>query len=258
MAWLSESGTSLATCTQFDIDQWVDEGPWLRHIARTFPLWAVEHRHATGFEIPLSARQDETSGIEQTSRWQLVRQLLHDETLDLTDRVAGLLVLLFAQRLSTITALTATHVTHEDAAVSLSLGSHPLQMPPPLDILILRLVNERKGFAVIGQIDDHPWLFPGAFAGRPMTNKQLMRRLHRLGIRVKPARNTALLDLVGELPAVVLSRLLGITVQTAAHWTRRSRLPESPTQPTSPAADPICLAPAPGAAVPRPVQSMAY
>ncbi|MBC9719742.1 hypothetical protein H9Y04_45590 [Streptomyces sp. TRM66268-LWL] len=195
LSWLRESGTSLATCTQSDIDRWVCEGPWLRHIARTFLLWAVAHRHAHNVEIPLPAREDETNGIGQRRRWELVRRLFHDEDIDLADRVAGLLVLLFAQRLSHITSLTVDHVTHERGVVSLALGSHPLEMPPPLDRLILRLLDERKGLAVVGQIDDHPWLFPGAFAARPITSKQLMHRLHRLGIYVKPARNTALLDL---------------------------------------------------------------
>ncbi|MCX4405895.1 MULTISPECIES: hypothetical protein [unclassified Streptomyces] len=227
LAWLRESGRTLATCTQSDIDRWTTEGPWLRHIARTFLLWAVEHRHASAVEIPLAPREDDATGIEQTRRWEIVRRLFHEETTDLADRVAGLLVLLFAQRLSKIAALTVDHVRQESGVVSLALGTHPLELPPPLDVLVLRLVEERKGQAVVGQVDDHPWLFPGAFAACPLTNKQMMRRIHRLGIRAKPARNTALLDLAGELPAVVLSRLLGITVTTAAHWTRRSGAPRA-------------------------------
>ncbi|QIY93178.1 hypothetical protein HEP87_01910 [Streptomyces sp. S1D4-11] len=246
LAWLRETSKSLATCTQSDIDRWVTEGPWLRHIARTFLLWAVEHRHASGIEIPLPAREDEMTGIEQTRRWELVRHLCRDEAIDLADRVAGLLVLLFAQHLSHTTPLTVDHVAHVRGVVSLSLGSHPLEMPPPLDTLILRLVNERKGFAVVGQTDDHPWLFPGAFAGRPMTNKQLMRRLHRLGIRTKPVRNTVLLDLAAELPAVVLSRLLGINIQSATQWTQRSGASRNVY-----AAD-FSRRPVPGGAVPGP------
>lgn len=222
LAWLHEHGRSLATCTQSDIDRWVDEGPWLRHTARTFLLWAVEHRHAHGVEIPLPAREDEMIGIEQTRRWELVRRLFHDETVDLPDRVAGLLVLLFAQQLSRIAALTVDHVTQPGGVVHLALGSKPLEMPPPLDELVLRLVNERKGRAATSRADDHPWLFPGAFAGSPLSGKQLMRRLHRLGIRARPVRSTALLDLAAGLPAVVLSKLLGIHIRSATRWTQHS------------------------------------
>ncbi|WP_329012029.1 hypothetical protein [Streptomyces sp. NBC_00690] len=38
----------------------------------------------------------------------------------------------------------------------------------------------------------------------------------------KPARNTALLDLAAGLPAVVLSRLLGIPIRSATRWTQYS------------------------------------
>jgi hypothetical protein len=33
------------------------------------------------------------------------------------------------------------------------------------------------------------------------------------------ARNTALIDLAAQLPAAVLSQLLGLQLQTAANWT---------------------------------------
>ncbi|MFE3932395.1 hypothetical protein ACFXPJ_00940 [Streptomyces goshikiensis] len=222
LTWLRENGRTLATCTQFDIDRWVTEGPWLRHLARTFLLWAVEHRHARDVEVPLPAREDEMIGIEQTRRWELARRLFHDETIDLADRVAGLLVLLFAQHLSRIAALTIDHVTQPSGTVHLALGIKPLEMPPPLDELVLRLVKDRKGYAATGRTDDHPWLFPGAFAGRPISGKQLMRRLHRLGIRARPVRSTALLDLAAGLPAVVLSKLLGIHIRSATRWTQHS------------------------------------
>ncbi|MCX4869353.1 MULTISPECIES: hypothetical protein [unclassified Streptomyces] len=55
-----------------------------------------------------------------------------------------------------------------------------------------------------------------------MSNKQLMRRLHRLGIRAKPVRNAALLDLAAELPAFALCRPLGIHIQSATRWTQYS------------------------------------
>ena len=43
-------------------------------------------------------------------RWATARSLLHDEDIDLADRVAGLLVLLYGQQLSRITALTRDRV----------------------------------------------------------------------------------------------------------------------------------------------------
>ena len=43
-------------------------------------------------------------------------------------------------------------------------------------------------------------------------------RLKRIGVSPKLARNTALIALAGELPAVVLSKLLGFSVKRAVVW----------------------------------------
>ncbi len=64
------------------------------------------------------------------------------------------------------------------------------------------------------------WLFPGRYPGRPLSRSQVMRRLHALGIRPRMARSTALVELASELPAVVVSRLLGVHQTTADTWKR--------------------------------------
>jgi hypothetical protein len=43
--------------------------------------------------------------------------------------------------------------------------------------------------------------------------------MRTLGIRARAARNTTLMDLAAELPAVVLSRLLDLHLRTATRWT---------------------------------------
>ncbi|ANP51892.1 hypothetical protein J2Z21_009398 [Streptomyces griseochromogenes] len=43
-------------------------------------------------------------------------------------------------------------------------------------------------------------------------------RLNQLGIRARPARNTALFELAAELPPVVLARLLGLNITSAERW----------------------------------------
>lgn len=45
-------------------------------------------------------------------------------------------VLLYAQKLSATTALTAQHVQHEDGRTLLRLGSRPVILPAPLDDLV--------------------------------------------------------------------------------------------------------------------------
>jgi hypothetical protein len=105
------------------------------------------------------------------------------------------------------------------------LGAHPLEIPPPLDELLLRLAANRRGFAALAHTEDHPWLFPGGAPGLPLTSSHLMPRLQKLGIRARPARNTALFDLAGQIPAVVLSKLLGIHINTAVRRTEQAGAP---------------------------------
>ena len=106
--------------------------------------------------------------------------------------------------------------------MSLRLGHAPILLPAPLDELALDLVAARKGHATVGHSDATPWLFPGGRPGCPIGAHQLMVRRHRLGIRVRPARTAALLQLATELPPVVLARLLDLHPTVAAAWQRLS------------------------------------
>lgn len=86
----------------------------------------------------------------------------------------------------------------------------------------MELVHQRHGYSALGRRDDHPWLFPGRAGGQPISSRQLMRKLTALGIQARPARNTTLMELSAELPAVVLSRLLGLHISAAEKWTKET------------------------------------
>lgn len=49
-----------------------------------------------------------------------------------------------------------------------------------------------------------------------------MRMLTVMGIKARPARNTTLMELSSELPAVVLSSLLGLHISRAEKWTKET------------------------------------
>jgi hypothetical protein len=61
-------------------------------------------------------------------------------------------------------------------------------------------------------------LFPGGQPGRPISAERLKLRLNRLGIRPNQARSTALFQLATEIPAAILARTLGISVNSAVRW----------------------------------------
>ncbi len=103
------------------------------------------------------------------------------------------------------------------------LGTKPLDLHNPVGDLVLQLANNRRGRAALGHTDDHPWLFPGGAPGRPISPRTLMVRLQPSGVRARAGRNTTLMDLAAQLPAVVLSDLLGIHINTATSWAHQSQ-----------------------------------
>lgn len=150
------------------------------------------------------------------------RLLLHDDTLDPEDRVAGLLVLLYAQQPATISRLTLDHLQISDDGIRLRLGREPVVLPEPLAGLVRDLAGIRRGHAVIGASGASPWLFPGGRPGRPISAMQLAERLRHLGLNPAQSRCAALFQLATEPPAAVLARMLGIHISVAVAWQRAS------------------------------------
>lgn len=217
--WLRHRGRSLATCTQSDIDEWLLEHDAFSR-ARGFVTWTVRRGHAHGIDIP-RARNELVREVfdDHDQRWALARRLLTDDAVALPERVAGLLVLLYAQRVAKITRLTTGHVTITSASVEILLGDCPITVPPELGTLIGRLTAERTGDAGV-EAGDGIWLFPGARRGQPASPRTLLPSLAALGVPATIGRNTALMELAAEMPAAVISGLLGIHLQRATVWTQ--------------------------------------
>lgn len=146
------------------------------------------------------------------------RRLLNDDTLPTPDRVAGLLLILYAQKIATISQLTIDDVHIDGETVAITFGTSPVVLPPPLASLVREHVATRRGKAKIGAPDDLPWLFPGGHPGRPLTDSQIGKRLHAIGIRPGQDRSTALFTLATELPAAILARMLGVHIEVAVQW----------------------------------------
>ena len=77
---------------------------------------------------------------------------------------------------------------HEDGCTLLRLGSRPVILPAPLDALVTGLAAGRRppGSSLLGV--PSPWLFPGRWPGRPLTEDALAQRLHALGISPRQGR----------------------------------------------------------------------
>ena len=220
--WLTQRGLTLMSCQQGDLDAWhTSDDATHRRDAGHFVRWA-KNQKLTQLEFPAVRWGGPSGVIDAETRWEHARQLLHDTTVKPEDRVAGLLVLLYAQRPATISRLTLDHVDTSEHEVRLRLGHEPVILPEPLAALVLQLVATRSGHAAIGDQGTSPWLFPGGQPGRPISAYQLGERLRQLGLRPGQARSTALFQLATDLPAALLARMLGIHISVAVAWQRAS------------------------------------
>lgn len=221
LGWLHQRGLTLGQCSQGDVDSWLAERP-AGYPVRDFLGWAAEHHHCLPMLVPAVPRTTGTT-IDADERWMLLARLLHDDTLELTDRVVGALLLCYGQQLSRIAVMRTeqVHRQRDPDIVSLRFGAHDIIVSEPLSGLLTDLIDVgRRSHRGVGSPDTSPWLFPGHLPGRPITASRLGERLRLLGVRALPGRRATLVQLAAEVPAAVLAELLNLTPGTATRWTR--------------------------------------
>jgi hypothetical protein len=220
--WLAVRGLTLETARQGDLDAWLGDAAAVhRADAGNFVRWARRSKLTT---LNFAAvKWGGPSGVIDTeTRWEQARWLLHDDSLRPEDRLAGLLVLLYAQQTSVISRLTLAHVQPSGGQVLIRLGREPVALPGPLDTIALQVAAARRGHAALGGNGSSSWLFPGGQPGQPISAFQLGERLRQLGIRCGQSRSAALFQLATDLPAAVLANMLGIHISVAVQWQRAS------------------------------------
>ena len=189
-----------------------------RERVRGFLNWAMASRRIPCLTVAIvPPRQREP--ITQHQRLDLLRRLALDDTIRLSTRVIGFLVLLYAQPLSRIRTLTLDDITIESSGeVHIGLGSPPSPVPQPFADVLLHLSQHR----------DHPntatnaqqrWLFPGRNAGQPIHCIALRKKLASIGIP-RSTRVAALRQLVLQVPAAVVATALGFHYKTTERQNR--------------------------------------
>lgn len=222
LAWLRSRHLLLADVGQSDVDLWLATAGPAAPDTRDFLTWAGDHHHARRLTVPGHGRRDGPA-TSPDQRWALLARLLHDDTLEVTDRVAGALLLCYGQQLSRITTLTRDQITHrDDGTVLLHLGHSEITVPEPLAGLLLELHTNGRPYVGVGTPATNCWLFPGGLPGRPLTPSRLGARLRRLGIYAQAGRRATLTQLAATLPAAVIADLLQIHATTAARWVHQA------------------------------------
>jgi hypothetical protein len=217
LQWLDSRCVTLSDCRQADVDAWLAAARPDRHVARSFVRWAIAQKLMPDLEFDPGPRAGPTAPIPNTDRFALARRLLADQTLATRDRVAGLLIVLFAQPVNRVARLTIDDVTITNTRVSIRLGRGEVTVPNPLARHVRDLIADRRG-SHAANVPAGRWLFPGGAPGRPINEQVLSRRLRQLGVECWPARRDAMAALPADIPAALLADLLGVHVVTAIKW----------------------------------------
>jgi hypothetical protein len=215
LTWLDETHRrTAATCRQQHIDQWLATGPTTRHLIRTFVVWATKSK--INAEVRIERRQAKTTrSLTQDQRLAWLKELLTGDAESLPYRVAGSLLLLYAQPLVRIAALKTTAIVLTPHEMRFPLGSNRSQCPTRSPVCSDITCTTGRIFAQPVAALGTPWLFPSSYPGKHLEAQYVMKRLRTLRINLLGARNTAIQNLVAEVPPPVVAELLGYGYQVA-------------------------------------------
>lgn len=217
VGWLHAQQLELAGLRQDLVDQWIAAGPGMRRRIRPFLAWLARSSVTGGLTVEWDDRLPTREALSDEQRFAILRRLLHDDDVDLRDRFAGSVLLLYGKPITKIARLRTTDVkTATGGTVTLRLGRGETPLPEPLGTIALALQNQQlRRTATAG------WLFPGRHAGQHITADTLLLRLKRYRIdRSREGRHAALLALAARLPAPILAERIGIHQGRAAQWVR--------------------------------------
>ncbi|OXM59734.1 hypothetical protein [Amycolatopsis vastitatis] len=135
LVWLHETyQRTAATCTQQDVDEWLATGPTTRSAIRTFFVLA---KSRLNIQVTIQHRAAKTSpSLSQDQRLAWIHELLTGNSESLPYRVAGMLLLLYAQPLVKVVTFPTSIVDGSETGMSIKLGGHPTDVPEPFASLI--------------------------------------------------------------------------------------------------------------------------
>lgn len=206
LRWLREHNADLQHLPQAVLDQWSTEHPGNVADLAVFLRWAARNNLTGTATVNDRRRWGPTAFLPTEQHWQLANRFLNDDDLPAAHRLLGCLVLLYGQPVRRLATLRRSDVTVTNSTTTIKLGGEAVVLPEPLARVTADLAAGRIHDAnVAGLAQSFPrtddWLFPGRRAGLPIGDKGLHRRLTKLGVPPRRARNTALVELTPRGPA---------------------------------------------------------
>jgi hypothetical protein len=227
LGWLAGNDSTLKTCNQANIDTWhAEHSEHDRSRLRGFLLWCMASKLTRQLRLPTQTIR-RNAPLPQRQRMDLLGRLLADPELPLRARVAGIIVLLYAQPVTRIVRLTVDDVIRDEDQVLLRLGEPPAPVPGPAADLLLSWIDNRDNMNTATNPSSN-WLFPGRRAGQPIHPDVLAGMVNDLGILATVGRGAAIRQHVLEMPPSVVADALGyhpvttarLAAQAGSTWSR--------------------------------------
>ncbi|GAA4421423.1 hypothetical protein GCM10023169_14350 [Georgenia halophila] len=223
LTWLRDThGRDLDACTQQDVDQYLAEGPTTRHLIRTFFVWSRKTGLKRG--ITIEHRTARTAPhLTQDKRLAWIRELVTGTAESLPYRVAGVLLLLYAQPLVRVAELKLSNtVLTPDGIAS---GSPTPRSPSRSRSQACSRSTSRRARTSAARTATATGSFPAPVPGDTSPRRRSWTALRDLGINLRGARNRAMRDLVSEIPAPVVASLLGYSDQVTQRHAQAAATP---------------------------------
>ncbi|WP_238348323.1 hypothetical protein [Ornithinimicrobium pratense] len=217
LGWLTEHRMDLADLTQDDLDRYAEQHRARVTALRPFLTWCEATDLGRELSPPKRPDLQPAVTLPDEDRWRHVQLLLHDDTIRLYTRIAGLFVLLYAQPLARVCRMRVDQITVTAAGITrATFDTYPIELPDPLDHLV-RTHLTRRGQASYASRPD-TWLFPGGIPGKHLVTENIRSQLVARGIQPLAARNAAMFQLASTMPTPILAEILGLSPTTATRW----------------------------------------
>ena len=219
LTWLDTHHLDLGTVAQEDVDLWLATHPTRRRGVGSFIRWTTARRLTGELTVPPETKSLPSQFLGSQEHHGQLRRCLNDDTLPLEVRIVGALVRLYALPVTRILELTADRFHQDQDGAYLTFDRHPVLLPPKLARLVAEQIHRPGRISVLPQPEGGPrFLLPGRPPSRPRRASSVHQLMKRHGLPTISARNTAMIEAVAELPAIIVSDLFGVTAGTAHRW----------------------------------------
>ncbi|MFI8776540.1 hypothetical protein ACIGH6_05550 [Brachybacterium paraconglomeratum] len=213
LAWLDDHGLSLPTLNQVAIDRFFAQHDRQSGYG-TFLNWAVRHHLTAPVAVPGRKPSRPDASMPDQVMWSKIELLLKDSSIPLSSRIIGLLILVFAQRLSDCVRLRRSDVVDDDGTLSIAFGKTPIALPESITSLLRRHLDESQAERpYVG--GESEWLFAGTMPQHHTSEANVALHLSSRGIRIRDVQRARIDQLVQQVPASVVADVLGINIATA-------------------------------------------